>query len=46
MIYRPNDSGYVLYSVGVNGVDDEGRTDADSPPGDDLVIRMPLPPPR
>ena len=41
LIYRSTDDGYLLYSVGVNGVDDKGRTADDEPPGDDLVVRMP-----
>jgi hypothetical protein len=43
LIYRPNENGYLLYSVGVNGKDDEGRGYDDQPPGDDLSVRMPLP---
>jgi hypothetical protein len=43
LIYRPNDNGYLLYSVGVNGKDEEGRSYDDDPPGDDLTVRMPLP---
>ena len=46
LIYRAGQNDYLLYSVGVNGVDDQGRTVNDAPPGDDLVIRMPLPAPR
>ncbi|MEX0715464.1 MAG: hypothetical protein WD066_02710 [Planctomycetaceae bacterium] len=40
-VYRPNDdgTGYVLYSVGPNGKDDDARTIGDEPAGDDLVIR-------
>ena len=41
--YCPTDPGYLLYSVGVNGVDDGGRSYDDEPPGDDLTVRMPLP---
>lgn len=41
--YRPQDQGYVLYSFGLNGQDDEARTRDDNPPGDDLVVRMPRP---
>ncbi|OAI47582.1 hypothetical protein AYO44_01510 [Planctomycetaceae bacterium SCGC AG-212-F19] len=41
--YRPSANGYLLYSVGVNGKDDEGRGPTDNPPGDDLSVRMPLP---
>jgi hypothetical protein len=43
LIYRPNDEGYLLYSVGPNGKDDGGRSSADFPPGDDLRVRMPMP---
>jgi tRNA A-37 threonylcarbamoyl transferase component Bud32 len=42
LIYRPAEKGYLLYSVGSNGLDDQGRTADDNPPGDDLAIRMPL----
>jgi hypothetical protein len=41
LIYRPAAKGYLLYSVGVNGRDDQGRSYDDNPPGDDLVVRMP-----
>jgi hypothetical protein len=50
LIYRPAfpktvgfANGYLLYSVGVNGKDEGGRTYGDQPPGDDLPVRMPLP---
>jgi hypothetical protein len=43
LIYRRSDNGYLLYSVGVNGKDDQGRGD-DEPGCDDLSVRMPLPP--
>jgi hypothetical protein len=43
LIYRPLGNGYLLYSVGVNGRDDGGRGPADTPSGDDLPVRMPLP---
>jgi hypothetical protein len=43
LIYRPSETGYLVYSVGINGKDDGGRGYDDEPPGDDLVIRMPLP---
>ncbi len=42
LIYRPSKNGYLLYSVGLNGRDDGGRSSADTPPGDDLPVRMPL----
>jgi hypothetical protein len=43
LIYRPSETGYLLYSVGVNGKDEGGRWADDDPPGDDLRVRMPLP---
>jgi hypothetical protein len=43
LIYRPSEKGFVLYSVGYNGTDDGGHGREDEPPGDDLVIRIPLP---
>jgi hypothetical protein len=43
LIYRPNAAGYLLYSVGPNGVDDGGRLYDDETPGDDIGVRMPLP---
>ncbi|MEX1097538.1 MAG: hypothetical protein WED34_15945 [Planctomycetales bacterium] len=47
LIYRPMEDGggYLLYSVGVNETDDDGRTDEDDPYGDDLVVRTPVPEP-
>ncbi|HZU37747.1 MAG TPA: hypothetical protein VFA18_17640 [Gemmataceae bacterium] len=42
LIYRPRADGYLLYSVGVNGKDEEGRGYEDMPPGDDLSVRIPL----
>jgi hypothetical protein len=44
VIYRPTEKGYLLYSVGPNGKDEQGRGRDDEPAGDDLTIRMPLPP--
>jgi hypothetical protein len=44
LVYRPDDRGYLLYSVGMNGKDDGGRWTDDDPPGDDPRVRMPLPP--
>jgi hypothetical protein len=46
LIYRPSDKGYLLYSVGPNGKDDEGRSNEDNPKGDDVRVRMPLPEPK
>jgi hypothetical protein len=40
LIYRLDGNGYLLYSVGVNGKDDCGRTADDDPRGDDLAVRM------
>jgi hypothetical protein len=42
LIYRQAQSAYLLYSVGINGQDDQGRSYDDDPPGDDLRVRMPL----
>jgi ribosomal protein L17 len=44
LIYRAEKAGYVLYSVGQNEMDDGGRSFDDDPPGDDLLVKMPLPP--
>jgi hypothetical protein len=43
LIYRLSGNGYLLYSVGINGKDEEGRGFDDDPTGDDLSVRMPLP---
>jgi hypothetical protein len=43
LIYCRTETGYVLYSVGVNGKDDGGRWRDDDPRGDDVGIRLPLP---
>jgi hypothetical protein len=43
LIYRPSEKGYLVYSVGPNGIDEGGSTLEDNPPGDDLSVRMPLP---
>src|SRR5262249_55523024 len=43
LVYRPSAKGYLLYSVGVNGQDEGGRSADDDPAGDDLAVRMPLP---
>ena len=44
LIYRPHATGFLLYSVGVNGIDEGGRWADDKPPGDDIVVRIPQPP--
>jgi hypothetical protein len=44
LVYRLEGNGYLLYSVGINGRDEEGRTQGDEPVGgDDVRVRMPLP---
>jgi hypothetical protein len=43
LLYRRTEKGYLLYSVGVNGKDDDGRWYDDDTPGDDIRVRMPLP---
>jgi hypothetical protein len=43
LIYRLSGNSYLLYSVGINGKDEEGRGFDDNPTGDDLSVRMPLP---
>jgi hypothetical protein len=46
LIYRPEGTGYLLYSVGVNGKDDGGKTRDDRKADedwDDLVVRMTAP---
>ena len=35
---------FLVYSVGVNGKDDDGHWYDDTPPGDDPRVRLPLPP--
>ena len=41
LIYHPSENGYLLYSVGVNGLDEQGRGHDDTPRGDDPSVRMP-----
>jgi hypothetical protein len=43
LIYHLSPKGYQLHSIGVNGIDEDGRALEDMPPGDDLGIRMHLP---
>ncbi len=43
LVYRLSEKGYLFYSVGVNGKDEEGRWFDDDPPGDDVGVRIPLP---
>ena len=45
LIYRPHTNGFLVYGVGVNGIDEGGRWADDQPPGDDIAVRVPLPKP-
>src|SRR5262245_6198390 len=42
LIYRPTENGYLLYSVGVNGQDDDGRWVEDEPRGEEPSVSMPV----
>jgi len=46
LTYRREGNGFIFYSVGVNEIDDNGRSYDDEPKGDDLFIRLPLPEPK
>ena len=37
--YKPVNRGYILYSVGANGKDDDGRRNESQPQADDLAVR-------
>jgi hypothetical protein len=41
--YQVSKKGYLVYSVGPNGIDEGGRWYDDTPPGDDPRVIMPLP---
>lgn len=41
MIYRKTETGYLFYSIGVNGKDDGGTLTTDDPRGDDIGVRVP-----
>jgi hypothetical protein len=43
LIYHRTENGYLFYSVGPNGIDEQGRWYNDEPPGDDPNVRMPMP---
>lgn len=43
--YRPEGEGYLLWSVSRNGLDDDGISDNDDQPGDDVAFR-PIPRPK
>jgi hypothetical protein len=40
LIYKPEEKGFLLYSVGPNGKDEDGRGLKDDPKGDDIAIRV------
>jgi hypothetical protein len=42
--YQRRKDGFLLYSDGANGKDDQGATFSSDPRGDDIVIRVPLAP--
>ncbi len=42
-IYRRLENGFVLYSIGPNGQDDQGRTRDDDEACDDITVRVPRP---
>jgi type II secretory pathway pseudopilin PulG len=46
LIYQPTKDGFLLYSVGVNGRDEQGLGYEDEPRGDDLNVRIPVPAPK
>lgn len=41
MFYKPTGNGFLIYSVGANGIDEEGRWYDDEPRGDDPNVRVP-----
>jgi RNA polymerase sigma factor (sigma-70 family) len=41
--YQASKDEFLLYSVGVNGIDEGGRTAKDTPAGDDLAVRIAWP---
>ncbi len=41
LVYKLTAKGYLLYSVGVNGIDDGGQSYGDDPKGDDMAVRVP-----
>ncbi len=42
LIYRPSENGYLLYSVGINGVDEGGGPPDRYVPGGNISVRIPL----
>jgi hypothetical protein len=43
LIYRLTEKGFLLYSLGPNGKDDDGHGPGDDPKGDDIAVRIPVP---
>ena len=41
LIYKPTETGYLLYSVGINEIDDGGKFYTDEDRGDDIGVRVP-----
>ena len=41
LLYERTETGYVLYSVGPNGIDEGGRGVDDTPRGDDVAVKSP-----
>jgi hypothetical protein len=41
VVYKPDGKGYLMYSLGPNGKDEDGRGFFDQPAGDDLRVRVP-----
>jgi len=46
LLYRGFEKSCLLYSVGPNGVDDDGQSPRDEPRGDDVAVRIPIPIPK
>lgn len=46
LVYRPNEKGYLLYSFGPDGKDNEGKSREDDISSDDISVRMPIPRPK
>ena len=42
LVYRPSGNGYLLYSLGPDGKDDEGRMSDYDPKGDDIAVHVPV----
>ena len=41
LLYERSETGYVLYSIGPNGIDERGRGVDDAPRGDDVAVKGP-----